>query len=106
MSTANSWKLKKAYVDLAMHNPKDLTPEGLESAERHMRSAMRIDPHAAHEFVKPLERIQRARLGHQLSTKKNISRAQRYEHLARIANHNPKYVHTPKWVIKERQGIY
>jgi len=106
MTYANSWKLKEAYHKLTMHNPKYLTKEGLESAERHMHSAMKSDRHGAHHFAEPLERIQRARLGQSVSTKQPMSHAQRYEHLARIANHNPQYVHTPKWVMKERQGIY
>ena len=107
MSYANSWKLKEAYHKLAMHNPRYLTKEGLESAERHMHSAMKSNRHGAHHFAEPLERIQRARLGQHVSTKHRLPDAEKYAYMGTIANHNPRYVNPPTWMKKERKrGIY
>lgn len=106
MTYANSWKLKEAYHKLVMHNPKYLTKEGLESAERHMHSAMKSDRHGARHFAEPLERIQRARLGQSVSTKHTLSPGDKYIHMGTVSNHNPRYIHHPTWMQQEKHGIY
>lgn len=102
----SSWKVKEAYHKLVMHNPKYLTKEGLESAERHMHAMRRINRHSTNELMEPLDRIRRARLGHQVSTKNRLSPADKYMYMGIISNHNPKYIHHPRWMQQEKHGIY